>query len=210
MGIVVTELPYLVGPEKVIEKIKDAGAVQEAAGHRRRQGPHRPGARPAAGHRGEERVQPRGRARAAVPAAPRWRTRSGSTPWPWLTGSRAPWACKPSSRSASTSGSTSCVAAPVPPAAAAGPPAPRRGPAHRDPRHRRGHPGHPHLRRRQHRQGAAHGRLRPVRAAGRPTSSTCSCVASPSSPGSSSRPRSPTSSARSRSSRPSSATRSCC
>ena len=67
-GIVVTELPYLVGPEKVIEKIKDLGPGQEAAGHLRRQGPHRPQARPAAGHRGQERLQPRGRARAALPA----------------------------------------------------------------------------------------------------------------------------------------------
>ena len=34
-------------------------------------------------------------------------------------------------------------------AQARGAPAPRRGPAHRDRRHRRGHPGHPHLRRRR-------------------------------------------------------------
>ena len=67
-GIVVTELPYLVGPEKVIEKIKDLRPGQEAPGHRRRQGPHRPQARPAAGHRDQERLQPRGRARAALPA----------------------------------------------------------------------------------------------------------------------------------------------
>ena len=41
-GIVVTELPYTVGPEKVIEKIKTPGPGEEAAGHRRRQGPDRP------------------------------------------------------------------------------------------------------------------------------------------------------------------------
>ena len=69
-GIVVTELPYLVGPEKVIEKVKDAGAVQEAAGHLRRQGPHRPQARPAPGLRGQERLQPRRRPRAALQAHP--------------------------------------------------------------------------------------------------------------------------------------------
>ena len=38
----------------------------------------------------------------------------------------------------------------VPAGQAAGAPAPGRGPAHRDPRHRRGHPGHPHVRRRRH------------------------------------------------------------
>ena len=60
--------PTRSGPEKVIEKIKDAGPGQEAPGHLRRHGPHRPRARPAPGHRGQERLQPRGRARAAVPA----------------------------------------------------------------------------------------------------------------------------------------------
>ena len=49
---------------------QDPRAVQEAAGHLRRQGPHRPQARPAAGLRGQERLQPRRRARAAVPAHP--------------------------------------------------------------------------------------------------------------------------------------------
>ena len=44
-GIVVTELPYGVGPEKVIERIKSLVQAQEAPGHRRRQGPHRPRAR---------------------------------------------------------------------------------------------------------------------------------------------------------------------
>ena len=52
----------------------------------------------------------------------------------------------------------------------AGPPrgaaAPRRGSAHRDPRHRRGHPADPRLRRRGHRAGPADGRVRPVRGAG--------------------------------------------
>ena len=41
-GIVVTELPYLIGPEKVIEKIKDLVQSPSGSGHRRRQGPHRP------------------------------------------------------------------------------------------------------------------------------------------------------------------------
>ena len=45
-----------------------ARAGQEAAGHRRHQGPHRPRARPAAGDRGQERLRPRGAARAALQA----------------------------------------------------------------------------------------------------------------------------------------------
>ena len=45
-----------------------AGPGQEAPGHRRHQGPHRPRARPAPGDRGEERLRPRGAARAALPA----------------------------------------------------------------------------------------------------------------------------------------------
>ena len=49
---------------------QDPRAVQEAAGHLRRQGPHRPQARPAPGLRGQERLQPRCRARAALQAHP--------------------------------------------------------------------------------------------------------------------------------------------
>ena len=55
----------------------------------------------------------------------------------------------------------------VPAPQAQGPPAPRRGPAHRDPRHRRGHPAHPHLRRRRRRARPAHLGVRPVRGPGR-------------------------------------------
>ncbi len=43
----------------------------------------------------------------------------------------------------------------VPAGAPQGAPAPRRGPARRDPRHRRGHPGHPHLRRHRRRRAPA-------------------------------------------------------
>ena len=71
---------------------------------------------------------------------------------------------------------------------AQGPAAPRRGPAHRDPRHRRGHPGHPHLRRHGDRPGPAD-RASSTSPRPRPTtSSSCSCAGSPSSPASSSRP----------------------
>ena len=65
---------------------------QEAPGHRRHQGPHRPPARPAPGHRGQERLRPRGAARAALQARRRWRTPSASTPSRWSTASRARWA----------------------------------------------------------------------------------------------------------------------
>ncbi len=49
---------------------QEARPGQEAAGHRRRQGPHRPREGPAAGHRGQERLPPRGAARAALQEHP--------------------------------------------------------------------------------------------------------------------------------------------
>ena len=55
----------------------------------------------------------------------------------------------------------------VPPRQGRGPAAPRRRPADRDPRHRRGHPGDPRLRQRRRRQGAADLGVRPHRGAGR-------------------------------------------
>ena len=166
-GIVVTELPYLVGPEKVIEKVKDLVQAKKLAGHRRRQGPHRPRPRPAAGHRGQERLQPRRRPRAALPARRRWRSSfginnvalvDGPAAHPGPEGAaqglrRLPHRRRPPPHRA-------------PPRQARGAAAPRRGPAHRDRRHRRGHPGHPQLRRRRHRTRAADGRLRPVRGPG--------------------------------------------
>ena len=106
-GIVVTELPYNVGPERVIERIKTAGPDQEAAGHRRRQGPHRPQQGPAAGHRDQERLPPRGASSSSSTGRPRWRTRSASTPSPSSTGSRARWGSSRCSRSTSTTATTS-------------------------------------------------------------------------------------------------------
>ena len=152
-GIVVTELPYLVGPEKVIEKIKDLVQRQEAPGHRRRQGPNRPRARPAAGHRDQERLQPRGGARAALPAdadgglVRHQQRRAGRRPaaHPGPEGpARGLRRLPPRRRPAAHR---------IPAAQARGAAAPRRGPAHRDPRHRRGHPGDPRLRRRRRRRG---------------------------------------------------------
>ncbi len=69
-GIVVTELPYGVGPGEGDRAHQAARPDQEAPGHRRRQGPHRPRARPAPGHRGQERLQPRGDPRPALPQTP--------------------------------------------------------------------------------------------------------------------------------------------
>ena len=99
---------------------------------------------PAPGHRDQERLQPRGRARAALPAhadggdvrhqqrrARRRASRARSGLKELLevyVGHRLDVVRR---RSA------------VPPQQGAGPAAPRRGPAGRDPRHRRGHPGDP-------------------------------------------------------------------
>ena len=67
-GIVVTELPYGVGPEKVIEKIKDLVRAKRLQGIADVNDLTDRTERPAAGHRGEERLHARGRAGAAVPA----------------------------------------------------------------------------------------------------------------------------------------------
>ena len=120
-----------------------AGPGQEAPGHRRHQGPHRPRPRPAAGDRGEERVRPGGPARAALQADPhggqlrhqRRRPRRRPAPHPRPPGA-APGLPRAPLRRRTT---------PVGPPARQGrrPAPPRRGPARRDPRHRRGHPGDP-------------------------------------------------------------------
>ncbi len=108
MGIVVTELPYLDRPGEGHRADQGPGAVQEAAGHQRRQGPHRPQARPAAGLRGQERLQPRCRARAALPAHPdggllrHQQRRPGRRPAPHPGPEAA------AAASTSTSGSTWC------------------------------------------------------------------------------------------------------
>ena len=145
-GLVVTELPYLVGPERVIEKIKDGVQSQEAQRHRRRHRPHRPQPRPAARHRHQDRLRPRRRCS------------SSSTGYTPLEDSLQHQQRRPRRRAAADARAARAAARlprpphrgrhPPQPASACAPqgaPAPRRGPAHRDPRHRRGHPGHPHL-----------------------------------------------------------------
>ena len=90
---------------------QDAGADQEAPGHRRRQGPHRPREGPAPGHRGQERLRAPRRCSSSSTSRPRWRTPSASTPSPWSTASRAPSASRSCSRSSSATASTSYAAA---------------------------------------------------------------------------------------------------
>ena len=152
-GLVVTELPYLVGPGEGHREDQGRRQRQEAHRHLRRHRPHRPQARPAARHRHQDRLQPGGRARAALPATPRSRTASRSTTSPSSTASRRRSGCASCCRSTSTTASRSSrrrIAATA---------WPRRqerlhlveGLLDRDPRHRRGHPGHPHQRRHRRR-----------------------------------------------------------
>ena len=110
-GIVVTELPYGVGPERVIERIKSLVQGKKLPGHQRRQGPHRPREGPAAGHRGQERLRARRRSSSSSTSSPRWRTPSASTPSPSSRASRAPSASRRCSRSSSGTASTSYAAA---------------------------------------------------------------------------------------------------
>ncbi len=65
-GIVVTELPYLVGPEKVIDKVKDLVQGKKLQGIADLKDLSDRPARPAPRHRDQERLQPRRRARAAA------------------------------------------------------------------------------------------------------------------------------------------------
>ncbi len=119
-GIVVTELPYGVGPERVIERIKSLVQGKKLLGHQRRQGPHRPREGPPAGHRGQERLRAGGDPRAALQAHAdggllrhqRGRPRRGPAAHP-----RASRRC---SRSSSGTASTSYAAAR--PSAGPGPP----------------------------------------------------------------------------------------
>ena len=86
---------------------------QEAAGHRRPQGPHRPLAGHPAGHRGQGRVQPAGGARRALPAdAARGELRHQQRR-AGRRASRARSGSRTCCRSSSTTGSTSSPGAPA-------------------------------------------------------------------------------------------------
>ena len=165
---------------------QDAGAGQEAPGHLRHQGPHRPRARPAPGDRGQERLRTPRRCSSSSTGRRRWRTPSASTPSRWSTASRARSGLKEMLEvflDAPLRRRTPPLA--VPPHQGRRPAAPRRRPADRDPRHRRGHPADPHQRQRRRRQGAADDGLRPHARSRPTTSSTCRCAGSPGSAGSS-------------------------
>ena len=120
---------------------------QEAAGHHGRRRLHRPAPGPATRHRGEERLQPRGDPRAALPADParghvrhqQRRPRRRPAPDDGPQGAARGLHRAPPRRRTS--------AQPAPQAEGAGAAAPRRRPARRDPRHRRGHRGDPLQRR---------------------------------------------------------------
>ena len=84
---------------------------QEDQRHLRCHRPHRPQARPAPRHRHQDRLQPGGRARAAVPAARRSRTPSTSTTSRSSTAARRPSACASCCGSTSTTASRSSRAA---------------------------------------------------------------------------------------------------
>ena len=165
-GVVVTELPVNVGPEKVITRIKEAVDAKKLPGHRRRRRLLGHGVRAAPGHRDQERFPPRGGARAALHAHAdgglvqhqrrRARRRPAAHPRPArpaLGVRRAP----PRRRTPSHD---------LPPPQGRGPPAPRARPPGRDPRHRRGHRAHPLVRRLGGGEDAAHAGLRPQRRPG--------------------------------------------
>ena len=107
----VTELPYGVGTEKVIERIKTLVQAKKLQGIADVKDLTDREQRPAAGHRGQERLRPRGAPRAALQARRRWRTPSASTPSPWSTASRARSGSRSCSRSSSATASTSYAAA---------------------------------------------------------------------------------------------------
>src|SRR5699024_3385687 len=159
-GIVVTELPYLVGPEKVVSKVKDAVAAKKLTGiasiddySDRKNGMRlvigikngfNPEAVLAELYRQTPLEESFGINNVCLvdgPARP-----DHGLPHP------------PHRRRPPPHG--------VPAAQGQGPAPPRRGSAHRDPRHRRGHPAHPLLRVCRQRQDASDGGLRPLRAAG--------------------------------------------
>jgi DNA gyrase subunit A len=165
-GIVVTELPYLVGPEKVIEKIRDLVQAKRLQGISDVKDLTDRKTRPPPGHRGQDRLRPGGRAGGALPAHPdgglvrdqQRRPRRRAAAHARAQGAAAVFVDFRIRRRAPAHG--------IPAGPARGAAAPRRGSAHGDPRHRRGHPGHPLVRRHRHGPGAADGGLRPVRGAG--------------------------------------------
>ncbi len=106
-GIVVTELPYLVGPEKVIEKVSDLVHAKKLQGISAIDDLLRPGEGAATRCRDQVRLQPRGGPGASSIGSPRWRTPSASTTSRSSRASRVPSGSRTSSRCTSGTGSTS-------------------------------------------------------------------------------------------------------
>ncbi len=175
-GIVVTELPYGVGPEKVIERIKTLVQAKKLQGISDVKDLTDREQRPAPGHRGQERLPPRGAAGAAVQADPdggqlrHQRRRTGRRP---AAHARAQGDARglppaPVRRRA--------PALDVPARQGGRRAAPRRGAADRDPRHRRGDPADPLQRERRGGQGPADVRCSTSATSRPPTSSTWRCA----------------------------------
>ena len=166
-GIVITELPYTVGPEKVIEKIKEGvqskklSGISDAVDLTDR----------AHGLRLVIEVKTGFNPEAVLEQLYRYTPLEDSFSINNVALVDGPAAHARPARAARRVGRAPARrrAPPlaVPARQAARAPAPRRGPARRDRRHRRGHPGHPHVRRRGHGARPPAQRLRPVRAAGR-------------------------------------------
>ena len=176
MGIVVTELPYLVGPEKVIERIKTLVQSKKLQGISdvkdltdRKHGLRlvfevKNGFNPEAVLEQLYRLTPMEDSFginnvALVDGQPRTLG---------LQGAAARLRRLPDRGRA--------PAHRVPAAQAPGAAAPRRGAARRDPRHRRGHPADPRLRRHGHGQGPADRRSSTCPTPRPTTSSSCSCA----------------------------------
>ena len=165
MGIVVTELPYLVGPEKVIDKTRDAVLAKNLQGISdvkdltdRKNGMRivfevKNSFHPAGGPRTALQAHPDGgelrhQRVALVGGEPKT---MGLKNCSVFLDFRIDVVRRRTTHRLDKKEARS---------------APRRGTAHRDPRHRRGHPTHPLLRRRRDRPPTADGRLRPQRTAG--------------------------------------------
>ena len=166
-GIVVTELPYGIGTEKVVERIKMLVQGKKLQGIADLKDLTDRVARPAARDRGQERLRPGSAARAALQADAdgghvrhqQRRARRRSAPHARAQGDAERLPRPPLRRR------TPSLAVPAQQEGRAA--APRRRPADRAPRHRRGHPGDPHQRRLGGREGAPDLGLRPFAGPGR-------------------------------------------
>ena len=160
--------PTASGPEKVIEKVKEGVQTKKLTGISDAIDLTDRDARPAPRHRDQDRLRTRRPCSSSSTGSRRWRTRSRINNvalvdgQPRTLGLRELLVVWVEHRLVVVRRRSEYRLAKRLERAA-----PRRGPAHRDPRHRRGHPGHPHLRRRRHGPRPPAQRVRPVRAAGR-------------------------------------------